>query len=96
MTRLSDPIDFLALSRLGLGSAFAVQLNSGNAAENTIQRGRSMQTMADRLGDGVLNIIEQVIPSAAHFEDYSVLIGQCLLVAFALMVVWSVSGLVRR
>jgi hypothetical protein len=56
----------------------------------------SMPTMANRLGDGVLNIIEQLVPSAALFEDHSVVIGQCLLVAFALMVVWSVSGLVRR
>jgi len=55
-----------------------------------------MPTMANRLGDGVLNLIEQLIPSVALFEDHSVVIGQCLLVAFALMVVWSVSGLVRK
>jgi hypothetical protein len=52
--------------------------------------------MADRLGQGVLNIVEQLIPWAAQFEDHSELIGRCLIVAFALIVIWSVSGLVRR
>jgi hypothetical protein len=52
--------------------------------------------MADRLGEGVLSIVEQLIPWAARFEDHSELIGWCLIVAFALIVIRSVSGLVRR
>jgi hypothetical protein len=52
--------------------------------------------MADRLGQGVLSIVEQLIPWAAQFEDHSELIGRCLIVAFALIVIWSVWGLVRR
>jgi hypothetical protein len=55
-----------------------------------------MDAMAERLGAGVLNIIEQLVPSAAQFEDHRVLIGWGLIVALGLMIVWSVSGLVRR
>ena len=55
-----------------------------------------MQSVADRLGEGVLRIIEQLIPSAARFEEDSVLIGGCLIVASSLIVVWCVSGLIRK
>jgi hypothetical protein len=55
-----------------------------------------MNAMADRLGAGVLNIIEQVVPAVGQFEHHSVLIGWCLIVALGLMIVWSISGLVRR
>ena len=55
-----------------------------------------MESFADRLGEGLLRIIEQVVPSAAQFQEHSLLIGRCLIVALALIVIWSVSGLVRR
>lgn len=55
-----------------------------------------MQDMAERLGDGILDIIEQIVPSAAVLEDHSVLIGWCLIVGVALIVIWSLSGIVRR
>jgi hypothetical protein len=55
-----------------------------------------MQDLADRLGEGVLKIIEQLVPAADRFEDHRLLIGRCLIVALALIVVWSVSGLVRK
>jgi hypothetical protein len=55
-----------------------------------------MQDLADRLGEGVLKFIEQLVPSADRLEDHKVLIGRCLIVALALIVVWSISGLVRK
>jgi hypothetical protein len=55
-----------------------------------------MDALAERLGDGFLRVIEQVIPLPPRLEDHSVLIGQCLLLVFALAVLWSVSGIVRR
>jgi hypothetical protein len=55
-----------------------------------------MDAMADRLGEEVLNLVEQLAPSAAQFQEHSLLIGRCLIVALALIVIWSVSGLVRR
>jgi hypothetical protein len=55
-----------------------------------------MQDLADRLGEAVLKIIEQLVPSADRFEDHRLLIGRCLMVALALIVVWSVSGIVRK
>jgi hypothetical protein len=55
-----------------------------------------MQDLAERLGEGVLKILEQLVPSADRFEDHRLLIGRCLIVTLALIVVWSVSGLVRK
>ena len=55
-----------------------------------------MQDLAERLGEGVLKILEQLVPSAARFENHRLFIGRCLIVALALIVVWSVSGLVRK
>ena len=55
-----------------------------------------MRGLADRLGEGVLTLIEQVIPAAAYLEDYSALIGGGLIVGFALIVVLSLSGIARR
>lgn len=55
-----------------------------------------MQQFADRLGEGFLRIIEQVIPAASRLEDHSVLIGEALLVALALVIVWSAAGIARR
>jgi hypothetical protein len=55
-----------------------------------------MDAMADRLGEEVLNLVERLVPSAAQFQEHSLLIGRCLIVALALIVIWSVSGLVRR
>ena len=55
-----------------------------------------METLAERLGDGFLRVIEQLIPPASRFEDHSVLIGQCLMLVFAMAVFWSVSGILRR
>jgi hypothetical protein len=55
-----------------------------------------MNAMADRLGAGFLNIIEQVVPAVDQFEHHSVLIGWCLIVVLGLLIVWSISGLVRR
>jgi hypothetical protein len=52
--------------------------------------------MADRLGQGVLNIVEQLIPWAAQLQDHSELIGRCLIVAFALIVIRSAWGIVRK
>jgi hypothetical protein len=43
-----------------------------------------------------LSIIEQLVPAAADFEDHSGLIGRCVMVGFALLVVWSLSGIARR
>ena len=55
-----------------------------------------MRGLADRLGEGVLNLIEQVIPAAAYLEDYSALVGGSLIIGFALIVVLSLSGIARR
>ncbi|HKZ04070.1 MAG TPA: hypothetical protein VJU81_01250 [Methylomirabilota bacterium] len=55
-----------------------------------------MDAWAERLGDGFLRVVEQVIPPAARLEDHSVLIGQCLILVFAMAVLWSVSGILRR
>jgi hypothetical protein len=55
-----------------------------------------MDTLAEHLGDGLLRVIEQVIPPASRFEDHSTVIGQCLILAFAMAVLWSVSGILRR
>ena len=60
-------------------------------------RGRcAMQGLPDRLGDWVLSIIERLVPSAVGFEDYSSLIGYLVILGLALIVVWSITGLVRR
>lgn len=55
-----------------------------------------MDAMAERLGEGLLRIVEQIVPPAVRLEDHSVLIGQCLMIVFAMAVIWSVSGIVRR
>ena len=55
-----------------------------------------MQGLADRLGDGVVRIIELLIPSAAGLDDYTGLIGQLVILGLVLIVVWSISGLVGR
>jgi hypothetical protein len=51
---------------------------------------------ADRLGEGVLTLIEQVIPAAAYLEDYSALVGAGLVIGFALIVILSLTGIARR
>jgi hypothetical protein len=55
-----------------------------------------MDALAERLGEGFLRVVEQIVPPAVRLEDHSVLIGQGLLLAFALAIIWSVSGLVGR
>jgi hypothetical protein len=55
-----------------------------------------MDSLAEHLGDAFLRVIEQVIPPASRLEDHSTLVGQCLLLVFALAVLWSVSGILRR
>jgi hypothetical protein len=55
-----------------------------------------MQGLPDRLGDWALSIIERLVPSAVGFEDYSSLIGYLVILGLALIVVWSITGLVRR
>ena len=55
-----------------------------------------MQGLADRLGEGVLTLIEQVIPAASYLEDYSALIGGGLVIGFALIVILTMSGIARR
>ena len=55
-----------------------------------------MQGFPDRLGDGVLSIIELLVPPAVGFEDYSSLIGYLVILGLALIVVCSITGLVRR
>ena len=52
--------------------------------------------LADRLGEGVLSLIEQVIPAAAYLEDYSALVGGALVIGLALIVILSLSGIARR
>ena len=55
-----------------------------------------MERLAEYLGDAFLRVVEQIIPLPSRLEDYSALIGQCLLLAFAMAVLWSVSGILRR
>ena len=55
-----------------------------------------MERVAEYLGDAFLRAVEQVIPLPPRLEDHSVLIGQCLLLAFALGIFWSISGILRR
>ena len=55
-----------------------------------------MRGLADRLGEGALTLIEQVIPAAAYLEDYSASIGVALIIAFALIVILSLPGIARR
>ena len=57
---------------------------------------RNMQGLVDRLGSGVLSLVEQIVPSADLLEDHSLLIGWCLIVGFALVVMLSLSGIARR
>jgi hypothetical protein len=55
-----------------------------------------MERLAEYLGDAFLRVVEQIIPLPPRLEDHSVLIGQCLLLAFALAVIWSISGILGR
>lgn len=55
-----------------------------------------MEKLAEYLGDAFLRVVEQVIPLASRLEDHTVLIGQCLILAFALAIFWSISGILRR
>jgi hypothetical protein len=55
-----------------------------------------MEALAEHLGEGVLRLIEGVLPPVARFADHSVMIGQVLMLAFVMAIVWSVSGIVRR
>ena len=55
-----------------------------------------MQGLPDRMGDWVLSIIELLVPAAVGFEDYSSLIGYLVILGLALVVVWSITSLVRN
>ena len=55
-----------------------------------------MERLAEYLGDAFLRVVEQIIPLPSRLEDYSVVIGQCLILAFALAILWSISGVLRR
>ena len=55
-----------------------------------------MRGLADRLGEGVLSLIEQVIPAAAYLEDYSALVGGALVIGLAVIVILSLTGIARR
>jgi hypothetical protein len=55
-----------------------------------------VQGLADRLGQGVLTLIEQVIPAVSYLDDYSALVGGGLIIGFALIVILSLSGIARR
>ena len=55
-----------------------------------------MERLAEYLGDAFLRVVEQVIPLASRLEDYSAVIGQCLMLLFAMAVLWSISGILRR
>ena len=87
----------LVPSAIGRGSAFAVGMSDGDVGARVPREGRrNMQGLTDRLGEGVLNIIAQIVPWAAELEDHSVLIGRCVIAGFTLVVIWSLSGIVRK
>jgi hypothetical protein len=87
----------LVPSAIGLGSALAVWMSGGDWPRGvTHKRKREMPGMAERLGDEVLSLIEQIVPAAAELEDHRVLIGWCLIIGLALIVSWSLSGIARR
>jgi hypothetical protein len=55
-----------------------------------------MERLSEYLGNAFLRVVEQIIPLPSRLEHHSVLIGQCLLLAFALAILWSISGILRR